>query len=153
MTRSVTVTESIHVAAPCERVFDATQDWTRRAEWDRTILEVEIVERADAAAHRGPLVRVRAQGGLEALFRYKRFERPRGTTLAMEVLCSSWFEGGGGAWSYEAADGGTRWTQTNALTLRPGLVRALFTPLVRWTLRASTRRALRRAKELVERAG
>lgn len=151
MKRQKTVTESIHVHASPEAVFDFTQEYARRGEWDASILATEVLEPADAAALRGPLVRVRARGGLEAVFRYKRFERPLGTSLAMEDVRSFLVAGGGGAWTYEARDGGTLWTQTNTLVLKPGLLRALLAPFVRWSLRSSTRRAMQRAKALVER--
>lgn len=153
MPLQVTVTESIHLAAPPERVFDVTQDYARRASWDASIRSVEVLEPADAAAKRGPLVRVHAQGGLEALFRYKRYDRPRGTSLAMEDVRSPWIAGGGGAWTYEAVEGGTLFTQTNTLVLKPGFLSGCLAPFVRWSLRSSTRRALAKAKTFVERGG
>jgi hypothetical protein len=147
----VTVTESIFVRAVPEVVFDATQDWTRRTAWDASVLEADVIERADAGARRGPVVHVRGQGGLEAVFRYKRYERPHGTSLAMEDVRSAWIEGGGGAWTYAAREGGTLWTQTNTLVLKPGPLRALVALLVRTGLRSSTRKALAKAKVFVER--
>ncbi|MBI5364961.1 MAG: SRPBCC family protein [Planctomycetes bacterium] len=57
MSSNVTVIQSIYVNAPPERVFDATEDWAKRAEWDATVLAAEMLEPADAAAQRGPLVR------------------------------------------------------------------------------------------------
>ena len=144
----VTVTERVHVRRPPEFVWDFTQDYSRRAQWDTSVIEAQVL-----ATEPAPSVRVRCAGGLRAVFRYKLFERPRRTSLALEDVHSPWIEGGGGSWSYEAADGGTLWTQSNSLVVRGGFWRRLFVPLVRRELAASTRRAMRRAKEMMERAG
>jgi hypothetical protein len=141
----ITVTESIHVRATPAALFDFTQDYTRRVTWDTSILECVVLEMRPV-----PRVRIRARGGLRAVFQYRQFERPRRTSLAMEEVESAWIEGGGGSWSYEESDGGTLWTQTNTLIVRDGWWRALFTPAIRANLRSATRRALARGKSMVE---
>lgn len=145
MTRLVTVTESILVRAPRERVWDWTQDWSKRATWDRSVREASIVTHAPL-----PRVRVRGSDGTRAVAQYKLFERPERTSLVLEEVESAWIDGGGGSWSYEARGEGTWWTQTNALRLRAGFWRALLAPIVRAQLRSSTRKAMRRAKRMIE---
>ncbi len=148
--RSVTITESVRVARPPAEVFDFTQDFARRVEWDRSILGAEVLAAAPA-----PRVRVRGAGGLRAVFRYRQFERPVQTSLVLEEVESAVIAGGGGSWRYTAEDGGnaTLWTQTNTLIVRSGWWRALLVPLVRRQLRAATIDAMRRARERIEGAG
>jgi hypothetical protein len=141
----ITVEESIHVRVTPAALFDFTQDYTRRTQWDTSILVAEVLETRPV-----PRVRIRARGGLRAVFQYRQFERPRRTSLALEDVESAWIVGGGGSWSYEERDGGTLWTQTNTLIVRDGWWRALCVPLIRASLRSTTRRALERAKALAE---
>jgi hypothetical protein len=63
---------------------------------------------------------------------------------------SKWFIGGGGSWRYEAKDGGTEWVQTNTLVLADHLVMKLLRPLFEYSLRWSTRQAMRKAKRRIE---
>jgi hypothetical protein len=139
---NLTVRVTVDVNAPPERVWDYTQDWTRRTEWDALILDATIL----AAEPRR--VRVTARGAT-FLVRYKLTDRPRKTSLVMAEMTSRWFAGGGGSWVYEAIEGGTRWTQTNTVTLRSDLVRLLFGWLVRWQLARATRRAMLKARQRI----
>src|SRR5688572_8557439 len=137
MPRSLTVTVSTFVARPPEVVWDYTQDSSRRREWNSWVLAVNVVATDPVLK-----VRIRARGGLEAVFQYKQFDRPRRTSLSMEEVRSPWISGGGGAWSYEAKEGGTLWTQTNTLVLRDRWWCRLFAPLLQRQLAGSTRRAM-----------
>ena len=101
----ISVTESLFVKASPEALWDWTQDWSRRREWDRSILAVEVVNAGAAGA--APRVRIRAAGGVTAVIHYKEFLRPRQTSVVMEEVQSWLLEGGGGAWSYVPRDGGT----------------------------------------------
>ena len=141
----ITVTESLFIARSPEDVWDYTQDYAARSEWERSILEAHV---SDA----GPLpsVRVRIAGGTSGVFRYKLFDRPRRTSVVLSDVESALITVGGGSWSYEARDGGTLWTQTNSIEVRA--VAVLLAPLVRWNLRGATRRAMRRAKRALETA-
>ena len=131
---NVTVEESILVQAPVEKVFDFTQDWSRRADWDKAVVSAEPV---DGSAERA--FRVRGQGGLRFLARYKLFRRPEATSLSMEQTFSLMIQGGGGSWRYEPMDGGTRWTQVNTLQLGGGLFGWLLAPVIKAKLSESTR--------------
>ena len=145
MARSITVSESLVVARSPEDVWDFTQDYSRRHEWDASILEATVQESEPV-----PRVRIRARGGLDATFRYKLYRRPVQTSLAMEDVSSAMIAGGGGSWSYAAVDGGTLWTQTNTVVLREGWLTAMLAPLMRYGLASSTRRAMAKAKRMLE---
>jgi hypothetical protein len=68
----------------------------------------------------------------------------------MEDTKSLLLEGGGGSWSYAPDGEGTIWTETNSLIVRSGWWRRLFPPLVEWQLKTSTRRAMNKAKDVLE---
>jgi hypothetical protein len=141
----VTVTESVQIARPPEVVWDFTQDYGRRAQWDPGILEAEVLASAPALR-----VRVRAAGGLRGVFVYKLFDRPRRTSVVLDEVESPLLAGGGGSWSYEARDGGTWWTQTNSLRFKSRFWFALLGGLVRRQLRNGTRKAMHAAKRMIE---
>jgi len=122
-------------------VWDYTQDFRHRPEWDPAVAVAEVVQEAPAR-----LVRVRMRDGGHYTVQYKLFDRPRRTSLALVEVASRWLVGGGGSWAYELVDGGTAWTQTNTLVLRPLPRAALLQPLVARHLRSATRRAMWLAK-------
>jgi hypothetical protein len=140
----VSVTESLWVACPPEAVWDYTQDFTRRTEWDAGIAEATILQQDPRT------VRVKVAGLGRMTVVYKLDRRPERTSAAFVDVESAWISGGGGSWEYEAADGGTRWQQTNSLELkRPGLA-WLLAPLVQRSLRQSMRKAMAEAKGRLE---
>jgi hypothetical protein len=141
----ITATERLFIEAPHAAVWDYTQDYSRRREWDGQMLRAEILE------SRGPpRVRVRMRGGLRCVFQYKLFDRPHRTSLAMTEVRSPLFAGGGGSWQYEARDGGTLWTQTNTLTFRGRFTYLSLGWLVRPQLARATRRAMANCKRILE---
>ncbi|HUP57435.1 MAG TPA: SRPBCC family protein [Bdellovibrionota bacterium] len=142
----VTATRSISVQAPPEAVWDYTQDWNRRAEWDSSVSElISLTEKPRQ-------VRARFKGGLVFDLEYKLDDRPRKTSLAMVNGNSRWIIGGGGSWRYDAIPGGTDWTQTNTLVLRDHWLMRLLVPFLRVGLGLSTAQAMRAAKLAVERS-
>jgi hypothetical protein len=140
--RTITVREAITIARPREEVWEFTQDWTRRSSWDPAIAEAAIETEEPRT------IRARSPDGTRFVVRYKQYERPHKTSLAMTDVASAWMQSGGGSWLYEDDGAGTRWTQTNSLVLRPWA--GLLTPLVRWQLRRSTRQAMLAAKRKLE---
>jgi Polyketide cyclase / dehydrase and lipid transport len=141
--RVVSVTESIWVDRPPEAVFDYTQDYAHRTEWDAGIAEATLVGTEPRAAR----VRIPRLGSMTVEYRLDR--RPERTSAAFVDVDSAWITGGGGSWQYEPADGGTRWQQTNSLELKRRLARILA-PMIERNLRASTRRSMAEAKRRLE---
>ncbi|MCK6497912.1 MAG: SRPBCC family protein [Nitrospira sp.] len=146
MAVQVTVRESLFVPAPPARVWDYTQDYECRCDWDSSIVEARVTALAPRR-----MVAVRCRGGMRCTFRYKADERPRRTSVAMVDVRSRLIEGGGGAWRYEEAPGGTLWTQVNTLRFRGGLSVRVLRPLLKWWLHRQTRRAMRRARDRIDR--
>lgn len=140
----VTVQEAIVIGAPREKVWDYTQDWNRRAQWDDAVVEVISTR---------PL-KARFKGGLAFNIDYKLQDRPRRTALAMTGAGSRWLLGGGGSWRYDDhQSGGTHWIQTNTLVLADRFFLRLLRPLFAASLRWSTRRSMRKAKLKLETLG
>jgi hypothetical protein len=140
---NITVKESIHIRAAPEAVWDYTQDWTRRTEWDPAIQAAEILPAAERT------VRARTMGGT-FLVRYKLLDRPHRTSLAMTDSTSSILSGGGGSWDYVPEDDGTRFPQQTTLVVGSGPVGFLLGWFIRRQLGHSTRRALANAKRILE---
>lgn len=142
--RVITVTESIWVDASPEIVFDYTQDYTRRADWDVGVAHAVLVSSEPRSA------RLTMPGLGRATLVYRLDRRPERTSVAFTDIDSRWISGGGGSWEYLAEDGGTRWEQTNSLELRhPRLVR-IFAGTIQRRLRESTIRSMAEAKRRIE---
>ena len=141
---TVTVAHTVHVKRTPEDVFDYTQDYSTRSDWDPAVTDSQVLSEQPR--------RVRATiGGVgSAVVEYKLFRRGERTSAAFVEIESRIVTGGGGSWSYARRDGGTDWTQSNTIELRPGLVGRLMVPLVRWSLARSTRNSMAKAKEIME---
>ncbi|MBI3555064.1 MAG: SRPBCC family protein [Deltaproteobacteria bacterium] len=141
----ITIHWELLVAATPEVVWDYTQDWRRRRDWDGSVAAVEIIQES-------PPQRVRARfgGGLWFDVAYKKGDRPRITTLTMTNSTSAWVTGGGGSWRYEDVGGATRWSQSNTLVLRDHFLMRAVSPMLKMMLGFTTRRAMRKAKRILE---
>jgi hypothetical protein len=143
MKDSITIRESIFIQRRRGDVWDFTQDYGRRTQWDKSIKACKVLQK-------DPLI-VDVQGpGLCAELAYKQNERPYKTSLAMNNIRSLVVEDGGGSWKYEDINDGCEWTQTNTLVLRPLRFNFLLKPMIRFIFRSNTRRAMRKAKKLLE---
>ena len=140
----VTVTEAIWVNRPPDAVWDYTQDYAHRPEWDAGVAEARTL----CAEPRAVRVKIPNLGSMTVVYRLDR--RPERTSAAFTDVESGWISGGGGSWEYEAADGGTRWQQTNSLELKHPRLGFLLGPLLERGLRQSTRRAMAEAKRRLE---
>jgi hypothetical protein len=136
---------SVDVAATPEAVWDFTQDYDKRVSWDPSVVEARIEAEVPER-----VVWIRGAGGLVCRFRYKLFDRPRRTSLSMVEVQSPLFSGGGGSWDYQPIEGGTRWTQSNTLRFKHGLVGIFLAPLATWMLRRATERSMRKAATLIQ---
>jgi hypothetical protein len=138
------VTETIHVARSPIDVFDFTQDYRRRQEWDRGIQRATILQESP------PRVRLAMRSMGDATIEYTLFRRGDRTSAAFVDVESRWISGGGGSWAYEARGDGTDWTQTNTFELRHPRLAPILGPLLERGLRSSMRGAMRTAKAMLE---
>ena len=145
MPKNITVQDEILIEAPPEVVWDFTQDYSRRHEWDRSVVEARVVRETPERR-----VELTLSGGVRCAFVYKEYDRPHRTSLAMVDVRSAVIAGGGGSWAYEAHGRATRWRVSNTVTLRHEWLAAIVAPLVRRQLRRATRQALEAAKQRIE---
>jgi hypothetical protein len=141
----IRVHESLIVNACPEIVWDVTQNVRYRQDWDVLVESAELVEYDPV-----PVVRLEYLGGTTLELRYKQFDRPRKTSLEIAGSDSKLIAGGGGSWVYEPVGCMTRWIQTNTLLIDDGWKTRPLSPMIYLALRYSTRRSMRRAKELAE---
>ena len=142
---SITITHSVFINASPEKVWDFTQDYSKRASWDNTVLEAKVLQ---TDPHRE--VWLKLKGNSEMTFVYKLDDRPNKTSLVAKDVKSSFITGGGGSWRYEPRDEGTLWTQTNTLVLKPSFGIKLFLFLIRFTMSRQMKIAMLKAKEIME---
>ncbi len=142
---SITITHSVFINASPDQVWDFTQDYSKRASWDDTVLEAKVLQ---TVPHRE--VWLKLKGNSEMTFVYKLDDRPNKTSLVAKDVKSSFIIGGGGFWKYESKNGGTLWTQTNTLVLKPSFGIKLFLFLIRFTMSKQMKTAMIRAKGLME---
>src|SRR5687767_13937549 len=121
---TATATESIWVKRSPEEVFDYTQDYSTRTDWDPTVKSAKVLSEDPRR------VQVVMEGIGPLVIEYKLFRRGERTSAAFSDVGSRLIAGGGGSWSYEARDGGTDWTETSTLEFRNALVGRLFAPLL-----------------------
>ena len=143
----VTASETLVVRRSPEAVFDFTQDYAHRTEWDSGVSEVEVL------GDDPPQVRLTIRGLGRVTVAYRLFRRPERTSAAFVDVESRWIVGGGGSWQYTGVPDGTEWSQTNTLELRPGLAMRVLAPWIRRSLRSSMRTAMAHARERLEASG
>jgi hypothetical protein len=141
---TITVSETVHVARSPADVFDFTQDYHRRPEWDRAVRRATILQESP------PRIRLSLGSLGDATIEYTLFRRGERTSAAFVDVDSRLISGGGGSWAYDAVGDGTDWTQTNTVELRHPRLAALLAPLLERGLRSSMRQAMRTAKSMLE---
>jgi ribosome-associated toxin RatA of RatAB toxin-antitoxin module len=143
------VEDSLTVHAPIRALYDLTQDYYLRLEWDPFLKELRFLDGAAAPAP-GVRVWVRAKNGLAMTVEYVTVQPPERVAVKL-VKGPFFFESFGGAWLLRDEGGGrttvtfrygfkTRWP-----LLRPLLDRAISLVFTR-DIRARVR-ALRHAAE------
>jgi hypothetical protein len=143
--RTISWKVSILIDVPRTEVWDFTQNYDHRMQWEKSVLEVKVIQ---AIPPREVMLKIK--GNATMTFVYKLDNRPNKTTLAIKKIHSPLIEGGGGSWSYEERDGKTLWTQHNTLVFKNKIVVVLLLPLYRWMLKLQTATAMRNVKKILE---
>ena len=142
--QTVTVSHTVHVDRSPEEVFEYTQDYSTRSDWDPT------VKSANVLSHEPLRVQAVMEGLGPVVIEYTLFRRGERMTAAFSGVRSRVFSGGGGSWGYQARDGGTDWTQTSTLEFRSSFVGRLLGPLIRRNMATLTRKSMAKAKAIME---
>lgn len=145
MAHNISVTEGIHIKVSPEKVFDYTQDYANRPNWDSGILHAEVLQENPVK-----LVQIYGKGGFKCKFQYKLFDRPNKTSLTMIDVTPKFISSGGGSWIYRADGVGTAFVQHNTLSIENKFLFYFFKPILTWQLRRNTKRSMRMVKETLE---
>ena len=140
----IRVKVSITIKRHPEAVWDYTQDYSRRMEWDKSVLKTIVLSENPRR------IQIEGSGRLSTELLYKLDDRPRKTTLQMINTSSAFIEGGGGSWEYIPDGANTIWIQTNTLVLKDNFICRLIRPFVALGFRINTRRAMVLAKKKIE---
>jgi hypothetical protein len=133
------------IAKPREFVWDYTQDYSKRMKWDSGVLETKILQ-----TEPNLVVKLKTKGSTTMTFVYKLFDKPNKTSLVAREIKSPIIESAGGSWAYEDQNGGTLWTQTNTIKFKKNFILPLLLPLYRSMFQSQTKKAMRKAKALME---
>jgi hypothetical protein len=145
---TITVNHSVFIAKPNEVVWDFTQNYDERKKWDEVVLKATVLQNSP-----NRIVRLKMKGNTAMTFVYKLDDRPNKTSLAAVEVQSPVIESGGGSWKYEEQNGGTLWTQTNTIVLKKHFLLRLLKPLLRRLFFVQTKKAMQKAKLLLEQSG
>jgi ribosome-associated toxin RatA of RatAB toxin-antitoxin module len=80
--KSIKFTEMIVIDKPAEAVFDYTQDYTTRLNWDTFLTKADLLDGAPTAA-KGVKAYCQAKNGLGMVTEYITFNRPKATAIQM----------------------------------------------------------------------
>jgi hypothetical protein len=141
----MTSRDSVEVAAEPRTLFDWTQDYSRRLDWDPFLREATLVGEAERAGL-GVRAWCVARVGLGMETRYVSFNPPG--ACAVEMTRGPWFiRSFAGSWRFEPLEPGrSRVTFSYHLVGRP----ALLTRLLVQVFARETRRRLAALKRVVE---
>ncbi len=138
------MTETVHVRRTPDEVFDYTQDYAHRREWDSLVTSAQVLSEEPRR------VRLTMSGLGTFTLAYKLFRRGGRTSAAFEIEKSPLFSGGGGSWDYAARADGTDWSQTSTVEFKNAFLGRLFGPMIRWNMRRSSLKAMNRARDIME---
>ncbi len=147
--KSIKFTETIHIRERAEVIFDYTQDYANRLQWDTFLKRADLVDGATAAG-KGVKSYCVAKNGMGMETVYVSFNRPRATAVQM-TRGPYPFKTFQGSWTFRALPGGgTEVVFLYSFTLRFPFNLAGF--LVRRMLQRNVRQRLVDLKTCIERS-
>jgi ribosome-associated toxin RatA of RatAB toxin-antitoxin module len=145
----VTFDESIEIDAGPAELFDLSQDYDHRLEWDPFLRSASLVGAREAGVGVRALCVSRSGWAMET--EYVSFNPPRAT--AVKMTRGPWFLAGfAGSWRFEEiGPGRTRVGFRYSLEARPRALAWLLNPILARSFARDTRARLRALKEAVKR--
>jgi ribosome-associated toxin RatA of RatAB toxin-antitoxin module len=144
----VTFEESIEIDAGAAELFQLSQDYDRRLEWDPFLRSARLVSAREAGVGVRALCVARSGWAMET--EYVSFNPPRAT--AVKMTRGPWFLSDfAGSWRFEEIEPGrTRVGFRYSLQARPRALSWLLNPILVRSFTRDTRARLRALKEAVE---
>lgn len=144
---AIKVKHSVFINKPPEVVWDFTQDYRNRKKWDNSIVQADVVE-----SYPNRVVNIKARGNTSMTFVYKVYDRPNRTTLTAKGITSPIILSAGGSWIYENHKDGTLWIQVGTVILKDNILFNLILPVYRMILKRQIKKAMLKAKLIIEKS-
>jgi ribosome-associated toxin RatA of RatAB toxin-antitoxin module len=138
--------ETILINEKSERVFDFTQDYSKRLQWDTFLKKAELIEGAENA-NKGVKAYCVAKNGIGMETEYVTFNRPKVTAIKM-TKGSFMFKSFLGSWTFKEIENKTEVIFLYSFNLRFPL--NLFKNLVKNNLQNNVRQRLIDLKTNIE---
>jgi ribosome-associated toxin RatA of RatAB toxin-antitoxin module len=137
------------VRAPQSWLFDLSQDYSRRLNWDPFSESYSFLT-PDCVPRVGAELSGRAKNGFTMYARYIAFNPPEGA--AFEMVSGPWFfRTFAGAWRFAQSDPDCTTVSFNySFTVRPGFMSWLFEPILRRSLERHVRARIAGLKAYAE---
>ena len=138
------IEHSINIPISAEELWDFTQDYSRRSDWDYSVKSATLIAEQPSRS-----ARLELHGGDVMTFIYKLDERPRKTSLEARDIKSLLVSRAAGWWEYEQRGNLTVWTQANTIVLKDTWYCRLIAPVFRRVLHYTTQLSMKRAARLI----
>ncbi|MGL4630149.1 MAG: type II toxin-antitoxin system RatA family toxin [Leadbetterella sp.] len=139
-------TETIPIHEKPEVVFDFTQDYTKRLQWDTFLKKADLIDGADRAGV-GVKSYCEAKNGIGMVTEYVTFNRPRVTAIKM-TKGPYMFKSFLGSWTFKAIGESTEVLFLYSFSLRFPF--SLFPKLIKNNLQNNVKQRLKDLKMNVE---
>ena len=144
-----TIRTAIEIAQPQEVVFDVTQDYSIRLEWDPYLSEAYLLKDAPEPAV-GVDAYCKNHNGSVMVSRYISFNRPAVAAVQM-VKGPKMLKRFSGAWNVHKIDAtSSEVIFTYHFDLRGGIAGEMITPIVRWHFQREMNKRLSAIKAYLE---
>lgn len=141
----VSATAEARIDAPPEAVFDFTQDWSRRSDWDPEVLSAEDVPGTPRRA------RVKMRRGATIVFAHVVDERPMRVVVESESVDRGGpIVGAGGSATYEPDGDGTLYRLEMRVTVGGGVMAKMVAGVAKGELERAVKAAVANAKAAIE---
>ncbi|HEX6042335.1 SRPBCC family protein [Longimicrobium sp.] len=146
----MTFEDAVVIRATPRALFDLTQDYARRLEWDPFLRSAELVGGATRAGM-GVRAYCVAHNRLGMETEYVSFNPP--SVAAVRMTRGPWFIGGfAGSWRFRPqADGRTRVIFRYSVRARPAWIQPLLNPILVRVFSSEVRQRLEGLRDFVER--
>lgn len=128
-----------------EDVWDYTQNFSNRPEWDRSVKAVDIVQKNPTQ------VKLVFKNDSNITLEYQMENRPNKATLTIRKSESRIIQTGSGTSSFEERSGTTLWTETVTYVMKRKPLMGLLLPWYNLLFSIKLRSAMHRAKSILER--
>ncbi len=141
---AITFSERVVIDRPKEIVWDYTQNTDLLSEWDKSILEAEVIEESPRT------IRLQMTGGITMTIMYTLENRPNKLAFTYRKVESPILEHGGCTSTFEERNGTTLWIQSCTLVFKYHVLLGIMLPIYRLRYGKKMKEAMKRAKSVLE---